>query len=142
MITVCVYSTCTCITISVCSTCTCIIISGCIHVLLLCVYVLGLQRIVVFGIQNFSLTNVSSGICLLSRKYYHNLFLVKYQKLALHFAVTNCYTCLYQQSKFLKLFIQYSTAVASWVTWSTKLFPWPFNWNYNLTCSILYLCAH
>ena len=70
------------------------------------------------GFRIFSLTN----------KY------LKYQMLAYHFAVTNCYTCLYQQPKYFKLSIQYSTGVASRVTWNKKRFLWPFSWNYNLTC--------
>ena len=85
----------TCITISICSTCTCSMYT-CVTI---CVYVLRLHQIVVFGIRLFSLTNEYPDICLLSEKCCHNSFLVKYQMLAHHFAVTNCYTCLYQQPK-------------------------------------------
>ena len=87
------------------------------------VYVLGLQQIVFFGIWILLLTNKYLNICLLSEKCCHNLFLVKYQTLALHFALTNCYTCLHQQRKFLKLSIQYSTGVSEPGNLEQKMFP-------------------
>ena len=63
----------------------------------ICVYVLELQQIVVFGIQILRLTNEYPHIRLLAEKCCHNLFLLKYQMLAHHFAVPKCCICLYQQ---------------------------------------------